>query len=69
MQKDMKCKCEYCLKFVDKADRPNVKFGEQCKPGWRWELTGKNDNTQNIGRSEFMRISEDASFRQIGDFR
>jgi len=65
VQKCRRCKCEYCLKFIDKADREIVKPGHQCKAGFRWDLTGEIDDTKNIGREEFFQMSIDSTVSQI----
>jgi len=65
VQKCRRCKCEYCLKFIDKVDREIVKPGEQCKAGFRWDLTGEIDDKQNIGREEFFRVAINNTVSQI----
>ena len=65
MQKNRRCKCEYCLKFIEEADRDIVKPGEQCKAGFRWDLTGEIDDAKNVGRDEFFQLSIDSTVLQV----
>ena len=68
MQKNRRCKCEYCIKFIDPRDREVVKPGHQCKAGFRWDLTGEIDDTKNIGREELFNISVNNTFSEIKGF-
>ena len=68
MQKCKRCKCEYCIKFVDPMDREVIKPGEQCKEGYRWDLTGKKKDSANSGREELFQISVKDNFSNVNRF-
>ena len=68
MQKNRRCKCEYCIKFIEPMEREVVKPGEQCKAGFRWDLTGEKEDLKNIGRDELFNISVNNTFSQIKGF-
>lgn len=68
MQKNKRCNCEYCIKFIEPMERELVKPGEQCKAGFRWDLTGEKKDAANAGREELFKISLNDNFSNVNRF-
>ena len=49
-------------------DREVIKPGEQCKEGYRWDLTGKKKDSANSGREELFQISVKDNFSNVNRF-
>lgn len=49
-------------------ERELVKLGEQCKAGFRWDLTGEKKDAANAGREELFKISLNDNFSNVNRF-